>query len=550
MRVEDIIYVVGHKNPDTDSICSAIAYADLKKRLGGGVRVVPARIGEINRETEFVLSTFKLPVPMVLDTLKLQVQDLHLDRAITVSPEISVKTAWSLMQKHNAKTLPVIDDNGHLIGITTLSDITSKYMDMVDTNLLGVSDTPLQNVLETINARLLIGRATDFSPLGKILVAAMTPDRMAHWVDKNDIVITGNRLENQIEALKLGANCLIITGGAAEEMPELKRLAEENRSLVLVTPFDTFTTARLIPQSIPVKYLMTTRDLVAFNRDDFLDDIKDAMLSTRYRSYPVVDDENHVHGVVARYHLISQRKKKVILVDHNERSQCISTIDEAEILEIIDHHRVGDIQTGKPIFFKNEPLGSTSTIIGNLFFENGIRPSRSIAGILCSAILSDTLKFRSPTCTYTDIRMAERLAELAGIKDIDDYARQMFQAGSMLVGKTSEEIFTRDFKAYELGKYKIGISQINVYGSEFGADMKTEVLGFMERYCASNGFDLLILMLTDMMKESTELLFTGENRELVSIAFEAQPKDNTLILPGTLSRKKQVVPLLSAAAQS
>jgi len=550
MRVEDIIYVVGHKNPDTDSICSAIAYADLKKRLGGGVRVVPARIGEINRETEFVLSTFKLPVPMVLDTLKLQVQDLQLDRAITVSPEISVKTAWSLMQKHNAKTLPVIDDNGHLIGITTLSDITSKYMDMVDTNLLGVSDTPLQNVLETINARLLIGRATDFSPLGKILVAAMTPDRMAHWVDKNDIVITGNRLENQIEALKLGANCLIITGGAAEEMPELKRLAEENRSLVLVTPFDTFTTARLIPQSIPVKYLMTTRDLVAFNRDDFLDDIKDAMLSTRYRSYPVVDDENRVHGVVARYHLISQRKKKVILVDHNERSQCISTIDEAEILEIIDHHRVGDIQTGKPIFFKNEPLGSTSTIIGNLFFENGIRPSRSIAGILCSAILSDTLKFRSPTCTYTDIRMAERLAELAGIKDIDDYARQMFQAGSMLVGKTSEEIFTRDFKAYELGKYKIGISQINVYGSEFGADMKTEVLGFMERYCALNGFDLLILMLTDMMKESTELLFTGENRELVSIAFEAQPKDNTLILPGTLSRKKQVVPLLSAAAQS
>ena len=548
--MEDIIYVVGHKNPDTDSICAAIAYADLKKRSGVGVRAVPARIGEINRETEFVLNTFKLPVPMFLETLKLQVQDLQLDPAVTISSEISVKTAWSLMQKHNAKTLPVIDDNGHLIGIVTLSDITSKYMDMVDTNLLGISDTPLQNVLETINARLVIGHVTDFSPTGKILIAAMTPDRMAHWVEKNDVVITGNRLENQVEALKLGANCLIITGGAVEETPELQRLAEEKKALVLVTPFDTFTTARLIPQSIPVKYLMTSRNLVAFNRDDFLDDIKDSMLSTRYRSYPVVDDENRVHGVVARYHLISQRKKKVILVDHNERSQCISTIDEAEILEIIDHHRVGDIQTGKPIFFKNEPLGSTSTIIGNLFFENGIRPSRSIAGILCSAIISDTLKFRSPTCTYTDIRMAERLAELAGIKDIDEYAQKMFQAGSVLVGKTPEEIFTRDFKAYELGRYKIGISQINVFGTEFSAEMKKEVLGFMEGYCRAKGFDLLILMLTDMMKENTELLFTGESRELVSLAFEVQPKGNTLFLPGTLSRKKQVVPLLSAAAQS
>jgi manganese-dependent inorganic pyrophosphatase len=540
--------VMGHRNPDTDSICSAIAYADLKKR--SGVNAVPVRIGEINRETEYVLNNFKTPVPVHLETLKLQVSDLQMDKAVSISSDFSVKTAWNLMQKNNAKTLPVVDDGGRLIGIATLSDITKKNMDMIDTNLLGISDTSLQNIVETINARLFLGNPTDFAPSGKILVAAMTPDRMVQWVEKNDIVIVGNRIENQIQALELGANVVVITGGSAEETPELKQKTADYRSIVLVTPFDTFTTSRLITQSIPIKYVMTTKNIVAFNTDDFLDDIQEAMQKTRYRSYPVVDDENRVQGIVARYHLISQRKKKVILVDHNERSQSINTIDEADILEIIDHHRVGDIQTGKPIFFKNEPLGSTATIIANLFFENGLRPSRSIAGLLCSAILSDTLKFQSPTSTYIDKMMVERLAELAGIKNIDEYAVAMFQAGSVLVGKTPEEIFTKDFKVYELGKYKIGISQINVFGSEFTEDMKKGFLSFMEFHSERYDYDLLILMLTDMIKESTELLFTGKSKELIPIAFGNQPKDGSLILPGTLSRKKQVVPLLSTAAQS
>jgi manganese-dependent inorganic pyrophosphatase len=546
--LDDIIYVMGHRNPDTDSICSAIAYADLKKR--SGVNAVPVRIGEINRETEYVLNNFKTPVPVHLETLKLQVSDLQMDKAVSISSDFSVKTAWNLMQKNNAKTLPVVDDGGRLIGIATLSDITKKNMDMIDTNLLGISDTSLQNIVETINARLFLGNPTDFAPSGKILVAAMTPDRMVQWVEKNDIVIVGNRIENQIQALELGANVVVITGGSAEETPELKQKTADYRSIVLVTPFDTFTTSRLITQSIPIKYVMTTKNIVAFNTDDFLDDIQEAMQKTRYRSYPVVDDENRVQGIVARYHLISQRKKKVILVDHNERSQSINTIDEADILEIIDHHRVGDIQTGKPIFFKNEPLGSTATIIANLFFENGLRPSRSIAGLLCSAILSDTLKFQSPTSTYIDRMMVERLAELAGIKNVDEYAMAMFQAGSVLVGKTPEEIFTKDFKVYELGKYKIGISQINVFGSEFTEDMKKEFLSFMEYHSERYDYDLLILMLTDMIKEGTELLFTGKSKELIPIAFGMQPKDSSLILPGTLSRKKQVVPLLSTAAQS
>ncbi|CDF58162.1 putative manganese-dependent inorganic diphosphatase [Thermobrachium celere] len=543
--MKDVIYVTGHRNPDSDSICSAIAYAELKRKLGYNAE--PRRLGEINRETEFILNYFNIPVPEYLPTVKPQVADLNMDKVVPVSKDISLKTAWSLMKKNNIKSLPVVDDNEKLIGIVTLSDITNNYMSTLDTNVLATSKTPLANIVETLNAKVLTGSQEIFNTSGKVVVAAMAPEQMKPFVDKGDIVIVGNRSDNQRVAIETGANLLIVTGGC-EVDDEIIKLAEERKCIILVTPNDTFTTSRLINQSVPVKYVMTKENIVSFNLDDFVDEIKEKMLQTRFRSYPVVDDNNKLVGTISRYHLISQKKKKVILMDHNERAQSVHGIDEAELLEIIDHHRIADIQTGKPIYFRNETVGSTSTIVANIYFENGIRPSKQIAGILCAAILSDTLKFKSPTCTYIDKMTAEKLAEIAGI-DIDKFADEMFKAGTSLSGKTPEEIFYQDFKEFTLGKYKIGVGQVNTMDTDALKDLKKDLLDFMNNLCKSKNYNLLMLLLTDIIKEGSEALFVGEDKELIAKAFNVTLGENSVYLPGVVSRKKQVIPPLSAAVE-
>lgn len=543
--MKDVIYVTGHRNPDSDSICSAIAYAELKRKLGHNAE--PKRLGEINRETEFILNYFGIPVPEYLPTVKPQVADLNMDKVVPVSKDISIKTTWSLMKKNNIKSLPVVDENEKLIGIVTLSDITNNYMSTLDTNILATSKTPLSNIIETLNAKLITGSQDIFNTSGKVVIAAMAPEQMKPFVDKGDIVIVGNRSDNQKVAIESGANLLIVTGGSEIEQ-EIIKLAESFKCIIIVTPNDTFTTARLINQSVPVKYVMTKENIVSFNLDDFVDEIKEKMLQTRFRSYPVVDDNNKLIGTISRYHLISQKKKKVILMDHNERAQSVHGIDEAELLEIIDHHRIADIQTGKPIYFRNEIVGSTSTIVANIYFENGIRPSKQIAGILCAAILSDTLKFKSPTCTYIDKMTAEKLAEIAGI-DIDKFADEMFKAGTSLSGKTPEEIFYQDFKEFTLGKYKIGVGQVNTMDTDALKDLKKELISFMDNLCKAKNYNLIMLLLTDIIKEGSEALFVGEDKELISKAFNVQLGENSVYLPGVVSRKKQVIPPLSAVVE-
>jgi manganese-dependent inorganic pyrophosphatase len=543
--MSDVIYITGHRNPDTDSICAAIAYAELKKRLG--YNAVAARLGNPNRETEFVLKYFNVPLSEYLPTVKTQVSDLNIDAVTPVSPDVSIKTAWMLMNKHNVKTLPIVDDNDRLVGLATLSNITSKYMDTLENNIIASSGTPLRNIVETLNAKLVYGKQEDFKTSGKVIVAAMAPEQVKNLVEKGDIVIAGNRSDNQLAAIEAGANCLIITGGFDVEEEVLEQ-AKKVKCIVMITPNDTFTAARLINQSIPIKYVATVDELITFNLDDFVDDIKDIMLQTRYRSYPVVDAHNRVVGSISRYHLISQKKKKVILVDHNEKSQSVHGIEDAEILEIIDHHRVAAIQTGKPIYFRNEPVGSTSTIIANMYFENGIRPTKNIAGILCAAIISDTLKFKSPTCTYIDKMTAEKLAEIAGI-DIDKFALEMFKAGTSLQGKTPEEIFNQDFKDFTMGSYKIGIGQVNTMDTDNLGETKKKLLEYMDHVCKTKDYNLVILALTDIVKEGSELLFVGENKELIEKAFNVTLGENSVYLPGVVSRKKQIVPPLSAAAE-
>lgn len=543
--MKNIIYITGHRNPDTDSICSAIAYAELKKKLG--FNTIPVRLGDINRETEFVLDYFNVKIPLYLSNVKTQVSDLNIDIVNPASANISIRTAWMLMRKNNIKTLPIVDENERFLGIVTLSDITNKYMDTLENNIIASSKTPLHNIVETLNAKLAYGNQADFKTTGKVVIAAATPEEMEPFIEEGSIVITANRSDIQYKAVEYGANCIIITcGGEVDE--DVLEIAQKNKCIIMVTLLDTFTAARLINQSIPVHFIMSQENIISFNADDFLDDIKEKMLQTRFRNYPVVDDRNKLKGLISRYHFISQRKKKVILVDHNEKSQTINGVEEAEILEIIDHHRVGDIQTGNPIYFKNEPVGSTATIIANIYFENGISPSKSIAGILCAAILSDTIQFKSPTSTYMDQITAERLSEMAGI-DMDEFTFAMFKAGSSLQGKTPKEIFNQDFKAYNLGKYKIGISQIHTMDMESLQEIKQPLIDYMSDVCDEQHYNLLILLVTDILNEGSEFLYVGKNKGLIEKAFNVKLGENSVYISGIVSRKKQVVPFISLAAE-
>lgn len=535
------IYITGHKNPDTDSICASIAYAELKKRLG--ISAVPVRIGEINRESEFVLKYFNIKKPDFLKSVKTQICDLNIDEISPVSADISIKAAWSIMQKSNVKVLPVASEDGKLLGIITLSDITGSYMSALNSNTLSAGNTPLQNIIDTLQAKLIRGSDEDFCPSGKVAIAAMEPESMEPFVEKGDIVLVGNRKDAQTKAIAIGASCIILTCSGQIDNDTLEQAAT-NKCIVMETGYDTFTAARLINQSIPIGLIMTQKDMVCFHIKDYVDYIKDHMLNTRYRSYPVVDDNGCIKGFISRYHLISQNRKKVVLLDHNERAQTIDGIEEAEILEIIDHHRLGDIQTGYPVYFRNETVGSTSTLVANMYFENGIKPSKDMAGILCAAILSDTIKFKSPTCTYTDIATASKLAKIAEI-EIDEFSAQMFRAGSSLDGMSPREILNSDFKEYLINKNKIGIGQISSLDLQNLLERKAGLLEYMKEYLDSKEYRLLLLMVTDIVSEGTCLLFVGDNGELISKAFDVEPEGSSVYLQGVVSRKKQVVPLLA-----
>ncbi|QNU66685.1 putative manganese-dependent inorganic diphosphatase [Ruminiclostridium herbifermentans] len=543
--MNELIYITGHKNPDTDSICSAIAYAELKKRHS--INAVPIRIGDINKETEFVLKYFGVEVPEYKETVRTQVSDLNMDIINPISEDISVKAAWSIMQKNNIKVLPVADINGKLLGIITLTDITTSYLDAMDNRILAASNTPLGNIIDTLNARLICGDEDKFKANGKVVVAAMTANEMEPFVEKGDIVILGNRKDNQIKAIEIGVSCIILTCGCQID-DDVVKLANENECIVLETAYDTLMAARFINQSIPVSHIMTKKQLVCFNLHDFTENIKDTMLKTRYRSYPVVDDDGVVKGFVSRYHLISQRKKKVILLDHNEKSQTIDGIEQADILEIIDHHRIGDIQTNYPIYFKNDAVGSTATLIANMYFENGLNPSKSIAGILCAAIISDTLHFKSPTSTYADELAANKLAKIADIH-LEEFATALYKASASLEGMSPQTILEYDFKDFVFNKYKIGIGQINSSDSEAFKKVKDSLLEHMKVVKENKGYRLVLLMVTDIINEGSEILFVGDDGALIEKAFNIKGSEGCAFLKGVVSRKKQIIPILSSIIQ-
>lgn len=543
------VYVLGHKNPDTDSICSAIAYAYLKNQTEGS-HFVAKRAGQVNEETKFVLDYFGVDEPTMLKQVKPQVKDIEMRPIKGVSDEISLKKAWNLMEERDVVTLPITKGK-KLEGLITIGDIATSYMAVYDSSILGWARTKYRNIIETIDGEMLVGNEHGVVSKGKVLVAAANPDLMEDYIKENDLVILGNRYESQLCAIEMNAACIIICEGAPASMT-IKKLAEEKDCAVICSPHDTYTVARLINQSMPIKYFMHREPLITFEIDEPVESIKEVMTGVRHRDFPILDmDGNYSGCMISRRNLLSMKRKQLILVDHNEKGQAIDGIEETDILEIIDHHRLGSLETIAPVFFRNQPLGCTATIIYQMFIEKGVDIPKDIAGLLCSAIISDTLMFRSPTCTGTDEEAAYVLAGISGI-DIRSYAGKMFKAGSNLSSKTPEEIFYQDFKKTSVGKITFGVGQVNALDGEELADIKERMAPYLEETFSHHGVSMLFFMLTNIIEEKTELLFYGENvNSIVEKAFHIETDDgNACILEDVVSRKKQVIPALVVALQN
>lgn len=534
------IFVIGHKNPDTDSICSAIAYADLKNKLTHESCYVPKRAGQLNEESRFVLEYFGVKTPEYVADVGTQVKDIEIRMTAGVDANISLKKAWQLMRQNNVVTLPITEGE-KLKGLITIGDIAKSYMDVYESTILGVAKTQYANIIETIDGHMIVGDENAYVDKGKVLVAAANPDLMESYIEENDLVILGNRYESQLCAIEMSAGCIVVCEGA-EVSRTIKRLAEEKGCTVIMSPHDTFTVARLINQSMPISYFMKTDGLVTFRMDSLVDQIKDVMAKLRHRDFPILDGRGRYVGMISRRNLMNMRRKQLILVDHNERAQAPDGIDNAEILEIIDHHRIGSLETMAPVFFRNQPLGCTATIIYQFYREAGIEIEPKIAGLLLAAIVSDTLMYRSPTCTAIDRAAAEDLAAIAGI-DVKDFAKQMFNAGSDLKTKTPEEIFYQDFKKFNIDETEFGVGQISSMNEEELENLKKKLLPYMEKVAAETELSMIFFMLTNILEESTELIYCGKNaKQLVEDGFYTKAGENATVLPGVVSRKKQLIP--------
>lgn len=541
------ILVIGHKNPDTDSICSAIAYSHLKNKLQSG-RYVPGRAGRINNETAFVLNYFHIDVPELIEDVNTQVMDIEYRQTPGVKDNISIKAAWKMMRELDVVTLPIVERDNLLEGIITINDIAKSYMDDLESDVISRAKTPYANLIEVLEGTLVSGNPHNHIIHGKVIIGAANPHLIENVIEQDDIMIVGDRVDTQICGIEMGVGCLILCLDA-QVNPLVLQLAKERECSVITTKLDTYTVARLINQSIPVKYFMRRENLLTFELDETVDSIKDIMSKKRHRDFPIVDDMGHYYGMVSRRNLLALRRKKVILVDHNEKSQAVDGIEEAEICEIIDHHRLGSLQTISPVYFRNQPVGCTATIIYQMYRENNQEITKEIAGILCAAILSDTLLFRSPTCTPLDEETAKTLADIAEI-DMETFAMEMFEAGSSLKDKTPEELFNQDYKVFQVENMRIGVSQI----SSINQRELDKVASIMQEYVpqALSGLPIQLsyVMLTNIHKQSSDLLAFGPDAIRYSAeAFHAETEDNICHLPGVVSRKKQVVPALVSKLQ-
>lgn len=544
------VWVVGHKNPDTDSICAAISYAYLKNQIEEKVLFVPKRAGAINEETRYVLDCFDASEPELISYVGAQIKDITIRKTAGVSSQISLKRAWELMQKLDVVTLPVTNRFGKIEGVIVTKDIATSYMDVFDNCVLSKARTQYKTIAETLDGEVLVGNEHAYFIRGKVVVATSNPEYMADYIEDDDLVILGDREEAQMQAITSNASCIII-GGGIEVAEEVRELAKRHDCVVITTPFDTFSVARLINQSMPIKQFMTKEKLITFDIDDYVDDVKEVMSKVRHRDFPVLEEDGRYVGMISRRNLMSMQKKQIILVDHNEKAQAVEGISEAEILEIIDHHRLGSLETMSPVYFRNQPLGSTSTIIYQMYQEKQVDIPKQIAGLLLSAIISDTLMFRSPTCTVLDKTVAEHLALLAEV-DIEDHAKNMFRAGSDFKNKTTEEIFYQDFKVFHTEDNDFGVAQISAMSREELDRLGEQLRPFMVQVLGEKRLDMVYVMLTDILNESSKIIFAGNGAgKILAGAFRKQEDEQGILLEGIVSRKKQLIPtLMNAMAEN
>ena len=529
------IYVVGHRNPDTDSIVAAMSYAALRNALGDR-DYVAAYLGHVSDETQRLLNRFGFQPPQLIQNVRTQVSDLDYDTPPALNATVTMDRAWHIMREQRISAIPVVNEDGTLYGTLSAGDIATYSMNTISEP--RVEALPLFNLLSVIEGRVLndTGDLVD-SVTGDVVIALPQSCENLLWNGKDHIVLCGDQPDMIRRALETNVCCLILCQTEVDQ----ELLADAKNTCIISSPYDASRVARLIYQAIPISRPCHTDDIVCFHLSDYIDDVREVVLKSRYRCYPVLDQNEKVVGTLSRYHLLRPRRKRVVLVDHNERAQAVQGLDQAEILEIIDHHRLADIQTSQPIRVRNEPVGSTATIIAGMYQEHGVMPSANMAGLLAAAILADTVMFKSPTCTKRDIAMAERMARIGGV-NIKELGRQLFSPAS---GKSVEELVNSDFKEFHIGEQNLGVGQVTCLDSVDMLKRKGEFLDVMRRLQEEHHYNMVILMLTDVLLEGTQLLYVGSD-EAIRNAFSAEPKDNALFLPGVMSRKKQVIPMLSA----
>ena len=542
------VVVIGHRNPDTDSICSAIAYAELKNKTSSLV-CEPRRAGRMNQETEFVLKKFGVTPPRMCTDVNPKIRDVDFREMPGINGSTSLRKAWEIMRDRQIDTLPITDAGNELLGLITVKDIATANMDVFDTGVLAKSRTSYKNILETLGGTMVVGDENAVCTTGHIKIGTATPEMLESAVEKGDIVILTNRYESQLCAIEKEASLLIICNGAKVGRT-IQRIAEETGVAIMSVACDSYAAGKLMSQCAPISYYMTRDDIVKFTLVTPVSDVTRVMAKVRHRYFPILDEDGRYCGMISRRNIINLRKRRIILVDHNEATQAVEGFDQAEILEIIDHHRIGSLETDGPVYFRNQPVGCTATIITQMYDENGVEIEPKIAGLLLAAILSDTLVFRSPTCTPIDVAAAKRLAKIAGV-DIDEFALEMFEAGENLAGKTAEEVFLQDFKVFMCGDVRFGVAQ-GSYMTRKNLQAAQKLLQpYLEEARNKQNVEDLYMLLTDVPKEESVVICAGRHAdEMLRSGFEIEPAaDGSWTLPGVVSRKKQFIPALMTAYQ-
>ncbi len=531
------IYVIGHRNPDTDSIVAAMSYTALRNALGEK-EYVAARLGEVSDETRRILDHFGAEPPRFVKTVRTQVQDLDYDTPPAMDRSVTMDRAWRIMRDEHYPAIPVTSEDGSLYGMLSAGDIATYSMKTISDPV--VDELPLFNLISVLEGRILneSGHLAE-TVSGQVCIALPQSCENLLFNDRKSIVLCGNQPDMVRRALEVGVECLILCQTDVD--PAWLEGADD--TCVISTPFDASRVARLIYQAIPISRPCHTEDLITFHLTDFIDDVREVVLKSRYRCYPVLDENDKVVGTLSRYHLLRPRRKRVVLVDHNELSQAVPGLEQAEILAIIDHHRLADIQTGQPVHMRNEPVGSTNTIIATMYQEHGVMPSPKLAGLMAAAILSDTVMFKSPTCTRRDVAMAERLAHIGNVS-LDALGQILFSTDAT-GSKSAAELIRSDFKQFHIAEQNLGVGQITCLDSQKMLERREEFLEEMEKLRREKEYDMVIVMLTDVLLEGTQLLYVGSD-DVIHNAFAVTPKDNTVFLPGVMSRKKQVIPMLTA----